>query len=155
MGLLVHRLLFFFLLCMGVIFLIAAMQFPMTVTGGLLGPGFFPQVISGLIVLLVLFHLGRLFVKRYYEKTEGQTIYEMPVFKKHLFFLLSLIVTFILIEYIGMFLSLGLFMIVILKTFEKMSWIRSIVFSIIIMLFLYLVFIYWLELVIPTGTLFN
>lgn len=122
----------------------------MTVTNGLLGAGFFPQVISIILMIMILIYLIGLFRKGN-VKQENSNIIDKEKIKKQVLFSGALIVTLLLINVVGMLISLGIFTVIILKTFEKMSWRRSIVFSFITMIILHLVFVNWLGLVLPTG----
>ncbi len=122
----------------------------MTVTGGLLGAGFFPRVISIIIMIMTFIYFLSTFRNNNENQGTPKPIDKQKV-KVQLIFCLSLIVTLLLISVLGMLVSLGLFMITILKLFEKMSWRRSIIFSAAMMILIQIVFVQWLGLVMPTG----
>ncbi|WP_428912403.1 tripartite tricarboxylate transporter TctB family protein [Niallia sp. Krafla_26] len=146
---LVQRIFIGFLFLMSTVFFVASFNLSMTVTGGLLGAGFFPRVISVLVMIMTLFYFITTF--RNNDKQETSKPIDKQKVKVQLLFCLALLVTLALINLLGMLVSLGLFMIAILKFFEKMSWRRSIIFTIAMMVLIHVVFVRWLGLVMPTG----
>ncbi|MFY0545905.1 tripartite tricarboxylate transporter TctB family protein [Brevibacillus sp. H7] len=142
-----------FLLIFVGIFWKASLDLPLTEYNGSLGVGFFPLIISTILSILTICYAVKVFVRKYDGvKTEDkEEKNKRSIFQNQLVFVFFLIVCLALTEVIGMLISLGLFVLVSLWFIEKMSFYRSIMFSAILMLSIYVVFEKCLGIVLPIG----
>ena len=116
------------------------------------GPGLFPLLIGGCIVILSLI----LFLKAALEKPEpGQARIQSTGRgrKGALLILACLVVYFTLFEYLGFLLSNFFMMLALLLGLERQRWLLVIPLVIIIPIGAYLLFYYWLDIPLPPGVL--
>lgn len=139
---LLKRLIPIFCLLLSIVWVILAItSFGVWVNGNP-GPGFFPAIVGtvlGLVSLVLLFDKNT----------------KIPAFHKDsLFLLVAAIALYILIQIIGMLPSLLIFLLVWIRFFEKESWKTTLKIVISAGVFIYLVFVLWLQIWFPTGALF-
>lgn len=115
---------------------------------GSMGPGFFPRITSGLLIVISIFYIIQLF-KENAEQRE-QTVNKTVILKQATLLLLLALCIY-LTGIIGMLPSIGLFLFIILVIVEKMNWLKSLGFAILIIAIMYLLFESWLGVSLPKG----
>ena len=146
-----HRLLGSFWLVVTLMFFFSSSELPMTASNGLLGAGFFPKVITVILAILLVSYLLSTYSKanqgiaKPAAKRSKQSILNQVIFTS------SLLIALALIEFLGMLVTLGLFLFAMLIIIEKISYTRSILFSAATTVCLYIIFVRWLGLVLPWG----
>src|SRR5699024_8086845 len=140
-----ERNLIIFLLFVSGTFLINSMLTLPLYNRGVLGPGFFPVMISTILILLLLLSLI-ISLKKLKKNTNDSTkprVSKKTKFKR-LNFVIVLLGSVALINVLGMLASLGIFLFVGLLFVEKLTWVKSLQFSLGMVLFIYFVFDKWL-----------
>lgn len=66
-----------------------------------------------------------------------------------------MIISIIVAKYLGLLITMGIFLIVTFVLIEKLSWKKSIIFSVISMISIYVIFDIWLGLNLPWGIFEN
>jgi putative tricarboxylic transport membrane protein len=148
-NMLLERYFGFVLLLVCSVFLIMSFGLPLYSTNvGAVGAGFFPRIISILLVIFICLHLIQMMRKNVKKPEEG-------VDKKILFQQISLMVllavTIGLSQLIGMLASLGVFMFTILAFVQKTPWFKALTFTIVVLIMMYAIFVLWLESPLPLG----
>lgn len=133
------------MLAIGLIFLIQSIQLPIIEKSGSIGSGFFPLMVSiFFVVITAIYNLQVLLSK---EKRADK---KESVRQKVIYTILLLIALFSL-NYLGFPLVLFLFSVISLILFMKINTLKSIIFSGVMVLFIYLIFAKGLRLQIPLG----
>ncbi|OLO38033.1 hypothetical protein BTR23_12860 [Alkalihalophilus pseudofirmus] len=150
----VLRLLFpIFLIFAVFILLTQSLKLPIFTANGMIGPGFLPMVLALLIIFLLVIEFVSIYWKRQQnENKDGRTISSITI-SKQVFFMIAVILTLGLVNVIGMLISLGLFIFVILFMMEKRSLINSGVFSLLSIVIIYIIFDVLLGISFPMGML--
>lgn len=117
------------------------------------GEAFFPRIISLILLFLVGFYVWKVF-KNKLTTTKEKDDFAKEAIKRQLLFGVLLILCVILIKIAGMLIVLGLFMIAALHYLENISWFKSIVLSVVTMIGLFLLFVQWLNVRLPSGIFF-
>lgn len=145
------------ILAVVLVFFIRSFQYNMfsPITG--LGEAFVPRIVAILLLFFVLFYVWNVFQNKSESDStddrEDIRLKKKAKIKQGLF-LFMLIASFLLIEILGMIVSLGLFLIFSLRFIEKHSWFMSILVSVVTMVLLYLIFVKWVNVVLPSGMFF-
>lgn len=123
-----------------------------------MGPGFFPTLCG-----IAIFACGIMILKEFRLNTEtkeesGEGEDKTPIFsndelKNLKIFIVSGVGVLMLAEYIGLLLSLGLCVVAYLKIQGKESWHKSVIIGGCMTVFLYLVFVLFLNVPVPMGFL--
>lgn len=119
-------------------------------SGGTIGPGLMPQMISILLLILIL---AQAVVVMKGKKEEKDPVTQGSTFKKHILLIALIICTLLFAEKIGLLLSLGILIFLASFFIEKLSLIKTIVFTLVTMIMLYLIFVQWLGINLPLGIL--
>jgi hypothetical protein len=128
------------------------------------GPGIFPLIVGGLLVILAAWQLAQAVRKTKPEETkEGRGGIGSPIREllqrnrgevRPLLMIAVFIVYLLMVKWVGFFVSNFLFVIVASKLIGAKDWGRPIVLSAGISLFCYFLFEVWLKLSFPRGVLF-
>lgn len=132
--------------------LFQSLKVPIINEGGEIGAGFFPLLISVIILILLFVYIVTLFIKR---KDSKETKVTLGAFINQLYLILALIISIIVAKYLGLLITMGIFLIVTFVLIEKLSWKKSIIFSVISMISIYVIFDIWLGLNLPWGIFEN
>ncbi|MGM0900267.1 MAG: tripartite tricarboxylate transporter TctB family protein [Bacillota bacterium] len=139
----------FFLLLICSIFLIMSFGLPLYSTNvGAVGPGFFPRVISIMLVLLICLHLIQIMRKKL-KKQEEEV--DRKILFQQIYLMVFLAVTIGLTQLIGMLPSIGVFMFTILAFVQKTPWFKALTFTMVVLIMMYGIFVLWLESPLPLG----
>jgi putative tricarboxylic transport membrane protein len=139
----------FFLLLICSVFLIMSFGLPLYSTNvGAVGPGFFPRVITIMLVLLTCLHLIQIMRKKVKKPEEGV---DKKIVYQQISLMVFLAVTIGLSQLIGMLASIGVFMFTILAFVQKIPWIKALTFTIVVLIIMYAIFVLWLESPLPLG----
>lgn len=119
------------------------------------GEGFLPRIISiSLFLCIVLYVLTSFFQNRITDSNYYKFTFIKSTVIKQLIMGTMIIVSLFLINIIGMLSTLALLILFSLHYMEKLSWSKSIISSAISTLFLYLIFVKWLNISLPDGIFF-
>lgn len=132
--------------------LFQSLKVPIINEGGEIGAGFFPLLISVIILILLFVYILTLFIKK---KDSKETKVTLGAFINQLYLILALIISIIVAKYLGLLITMGIFLIVTFVLIEKLSWKKSIIFSVISMISIYVIFDIWLGLNLPWGIFEN
>lgn len=104
-------------------------------------PGLFPIIVGGLLTVLSIINLGLcLKSKEQQDKRESRVV---------LFFLAFIIASSILINYLGMLLTLTISLMIWFKIIVGYKWLKSFVITACIIAGIYAVFVLWLKVPFP------
>lgn len=139
-------------------FSVRSLQYDFLSNDGLIGKGFFPTIFCISLLVLVGFYTWKVFIGKSNsdsdtEKDLGNLITKKVV-SKQLVFLFSLILCIIAMEFLGTIVSLGIFIVIMLKYVESISWLKSISIGAGTTICLFLIFIQWLNATLPRGLFF-
>ena len=115
---------------------------------GAVGPGFFPRIISILLVFFIVLHLFQVMRVKLKKPEEGP---DKRILFQQIFLLVFLAVSIGLTQLIGMLASIGVFMFVMLTFVQKIPWLKAIVFTIVVLIVMYSIFVLWLGSPLPLG----
>lgn len=138
----------FLFLIIVLLLLFQSLKVPIINEGGEIGAGFFPLLISVIILILLFVYILTLFIKK---KDSKETKVTLGAFINQLYLILALIFSIIVAKYLGLLITMGIFLIVTFVLIEKLSWKKSIIFSVISMISIYVIFDIWLGLNLPWG----
>lgn len=147
-----ERTLSLFLLLIGLAFFLTSFQYEMLADSGGIGSAFLPRVLSGILIFLSLFYLWNVFKQK--QATKSNKKVRRLIIKKQFIFIAALFVGLFLVNILGLIVTWSLFLIGGLHYFERTSWKKSILFSIVTMVCLYFIFVQWLKVSFPTGVFF-
>ena len=117
-------------------------------SGGI-GSAFLPRVLSGVLICLSLIYIYEVFMqKKFIENGEASF---KEIYLKQFIFIFSLFLGLFLVEIIGLLVTWGVFLIGGLYYFERISLIKSTIFSVVTIICLYFIFVQWLKVSFPTG----
>lgn len=142
----------FLFLIIVLLLLFQSLKVPIINEGGEIGAGFFPLLISVIILILLFVYIVTLFIKK---KDSKETKVTLGAFINQLYLILALIISIIVAKYLGLLITMGIFLIVTFVLIEKLSWKKSIIFSVISMISIYVIFDIWLGLNLPWGIFEN
>lgn len=138
-----------FLLLLGVLGLIGSLNLDLMSREGAPGPGLWPLLLS---IILIFLSAGSIITSKMKGKENSQPFFIREYLPKQILFIIILIISFLLINVVGMLISIGLLAFVTLLKIEGKSWMNSLVSSVLSVLVMYLIFDYWLGLTLPTGS---
>jgi len=146
---LVERYFGFILLLLCSVFLIMSFGLPLYSTNvGAVGPGFFPRIISILLVFFIVLHLFQVMRVKLKKPEEGP---DKLILFQQIILIVFLAVSIGLTQLIGMLASIGVFMFVMLTFVQKIPWLKAIVFTIVVLIVMYSIFVLWLGSPLPLG----
>ena len=146
---LVERYFGFFLLVICSIFLIMSFGLPLYSTNvGAVGAGFFPRIISILLVIFLCVHLIQIMRKKVIKPEEEV---DKKIRFQQISLMVFLAVTIGLSQLIGMLASIGVFMFTILAFVQKIPWFTAFTFTFVVLIMMYAIFVLWLESPLPLG----
>lgn len=138
-----------FLFILSSIFLFISFGLPLTSMNiGALGAGFFPRIISILLVVLSGFYFIQ--ILRNKPDKDAESLKKEAVLKQ-IAIIILLIATLLLTQILGMLFSIGIFMFVTLTLILKIQKVNSFLFTILILVIMYIIFVIWLEASLPKG----
>ena len=138
-----------FLMLSITVLLIQSLKLDIFTNSGVIGPGFLPLVLSILIIVILIIEVLVIIKKK--ESNPHQAHNKKGL--RQVIFVISIILTLILIKFFGMLISLGLFIFITLLTLEKRSLMNSILFSLISLLVIYIIFDRFLGVSLTKGIL--
>ncbi|MGM8365211.1 tripartite tricarboxylate transporter TctB family protein [Virgibacillus sp. W0181] len=141
-----------FLLVISIVGLFTSLKLDIIHRGGEMGPGFLPLVLSSLLIVLILVYLFSN-LARFKNKSSSKKRENKIVYYPHIIFIFMLIISLALIPLFGMLVSLGIFSFVILLMIEKLTWYKSLIFSILLIIGIYFIFDFLLGMKIPGSEL--
>lgn len=130
-----------------------AYQLPIFRKNGMIGVGFFPVVVSAILLILE----GLLFISillKSKPKHEELNHYSFRPLIKQSALLVSLLIAIFLSTKLGMLTTILLFLFLLLRFVENTSWPHSFLISLGCVTIIYLVFVFWLEMTLPKGIIF-
>jgi putative tricarboxylic transport membrane protein len=128
------------------------------------GPGVFPMIVGGFLVVLAVWQLAQAIWK--WKRAEGTGappgqggapgayFREHPGEKAAVSLIAGFVVYILMMQWVGFFVSTFLFVLFASRLSESRDWWRPVLLSAGIDLFCYLLFIFWLKLNFPKGFLF-
>jgi len=137
------------LLVVGMVFFIRSFQYNAFSNICGVGPAFFPRAVSIIFICLTAANIWSLLRNKSFSNSKG--IFKKENVFQQVFFIIAIIVTLFLINILGMLLSLFLFLVVGLHYFEKVSWLKSAVVGVVLTIGIYLIFVKWCNLSLPSG----
>jgi len=139
-----------FLIVMGLFAIIIAKECEKlpTSSGYAIGPGFLPKFISYAIILISMIMLVQSFTKSKISNKYKAFITKTSAIRVLSFFVVFLI-AIISVNFVGMFIPLGVFMIIVFRFIEKYDWFSSIKVSVLSLIIFYVIFKVWLGVPIP------
>jgi putative tricarboxylic transport membrane protein len=146
--LLAERIFAGFLLLISIVGIVGSLDLPLSAEGGVPGPGLLPLFLSITLAVLSLIYFIQL-VKN--SGGKSKPFVNREIFKKQNWLLLFVIIAALLVEVLGMFVTLGLFTLVVLYRIENIPWKRSVILGIATAVVMYVSFEQWLGLVLPKG----
>ena len=136
-----------FIILFSVVILVKSIKLPLK-TQYTIGPGFLPMTVS---ILMIIVSIAIIFQN--YQKRES--LKQKPMFggrndftRLMLFFAL-LLISILLMNYLGIIIPLILFMIITFRFIEKYSWVTTLKVSIVSNIIFYLIFKVWLGVPLP------
>ena len=113
-----------------------------------IGPGFLPRFIAYAMLLISIMLLVKSFNK---NKTDGKgkPFIVKAGFMRLISFFILLLLAVVSVDFVGMFIPLGIFMILIFKFVERYSWLSSVKVSVVSVIVFYFIFKVWLGVPIP------
>ncbi|MDV2685592.1 tripartite tricarboxylate transporter TctB family protein [Alkalihalophilus lindianensis] len=148
------RLLFPICFILGVtILLFQSLKLPVLASNGVIGPGFLPMVLALLIITLLAIEGFSVFWNERKQESQKEGGRSSIAVSTQLFFLVAIVLTLALVYVVGMLISLGLFIFVILNQLEKRTLFHSSVFSIVSILVIYVIFDVLLGISFASGML--
>lgn len=115
---------------------------------GSMGPGFFPRIIAGILVIFSAIYVFQLFKQKPEEQKQPV---DKTIVLKQIILLISLCLCIVLSNVIGMLVSIGLFLLFMLAIVERIDWKISIGLSVLIVAIMYVLFEVWLGISLPKG----
>lgn len=141
-----------------VILILTKVQGLQLIKSNKMGPGFFPTVcgtaimICGVMILVELWQRKRMEAKSGKENEElNQNIFNPEELRNLLLFVVLGTAVLLFTNYIGLLPCLGLCVIAYLKIQGRETWRKSILIGVCMVAFLYLVFVLFLHVPVPTG----
>lgn len=148
-----ERIFSLFLLLIGIIFFLTSFQYEMLADSGGIGSAFLPRVLSGILICLSLFYFWNVLKQKKVIKSDR--VVHRQIIKQQFIFIAALFLGLFFVKILGLLVTWGLFLIGGLYYFERTSWKKSIVFSVVAMVCLYFIFVQWLKVSFPTGIFFS
>lgn len=153
-----------FLLLLSAFYVIYAFRLPLYSANGMIGAGFFPRMISVILFLLVCWY----FIILLRRKTERHEKHEKNTSKRNqsnasqadsskktlmqqCILIIFLIACIALTNVIGILPTTGVFMFVMLAAVQRIPWMKSLIFSIAVLIVMYTIFDLWLGIALPKG----
>lgn len=130
-----------------------AYQLPIFRKNGMIGVGFFPVVVSAILLILESFVFISTLLKSK-PKNKELIHYSFRSFIKQGVLLISLLIAIFLSTKLGMLATIFLFLFLLLNFVENTSWLHSFLISLGCVTIIYLVFVFWLEMTLPKGIIF-
>jgi uncharacterized membrane protein len=131
------------------VFFIVSFQYSFISNVNGIGAAFVPRIILFFLLCLSVYYVWTKFKK---QTDEQQASSSSPtVVKKQMTLAIMLVLCVAVIPLLGMLVSLGLFLIFALRYFENIPWVKSIAFSVISIIVMYLLFVKWLKIILPYG----
>lgn len=127
---------------------IQSLELTFMLPNGLISSGFFPTILSIIIMVLLVLYILELLIKRKKGQQSKETFSKEVVWKQ-IFVIAAMSFSLWLVQVLGMIFTIGLFLMSALVLVENMKWFRSAVFSVGSMLCIYLIFVVWLGMRIP------
>ena len=113
-----------------------------------IGPGFLPMIVSILMILISIAILFQNYQKR--ESLKQKPMFdERNDFTRLMLFFALLLISILLMNYLGIIIPLILFMIITFRFIEKYSWVTTLKVSIVSNIIFYLIFKVWLGVPLP------
>lgn len=145
----------FSLLFFVIVFILFLQTFknPIFQDGGDIGAGYFPFFISLITLILLLIYLGTLIIELKKRGKEEDVKKRKGVGVAQLFLIILTLLSILAAKYIGILVTMGVFLLLTFSLIEKIPWKKSIILSLISVLSIYLIFEKWLGLNLPSGIL--
>jgi hypothetical protein len=131
------------------VFFIVSFQYSFISNVSGVGAAFVPRIILFFLLCLSLYYVWTNFKKQPDEQQESSS--PPKIVKKQMTLAIMLALCLAVIPLLGMLVSLGLFLIFALHYFENISWVKSLAFSVISIIVMYLLFVKWLKIILPNG----
>lgn len=122
-------------------------------SNGMFGSGLFPLAFTVVLMLLLLLHILNTIRARRKTPITDQPPVDLRILLKQLFLVGSLILLIWLVNFLGMLITLGIFLLFSLRIIENVSWKRSAIFGLGGVICIYFVFVFCLGIDLPKGVL--
>lgn len=132
---------------------IEALNLKLFLPNGAFASGFFPISVSIVIMVLIIPSLRLHNFKLRAIKAKLSSTKE--ALKMQVLLIVSLFTSILLTKYLGMLISLGLFLLITSVVIERLTWKRSFIFSVASIVCIYLIFQVWLNFELPRGVFFE
>lgn len=142
-----------FLTAVAVCAFVIAMKYKYMASGGQIGPGFIPRWAAGILAGANVLNIIVILCKKDYVSNTKFFESKQKLWNVLLFFLMVVAYSFGVI-YVGMYVSTAVFMIVVYRVFDKMSWKNTLIPTAGTLLFMYLIFTKLLHMMLPAKLLF-
>jgi hypothetical protein len=126
-----------------------SMELSFILETGVIGAGFFPRLLTIILIVLTGFYLLNLILKR--NKGNGKESLQKQVIWKQVYLAGAVVLVVFLGEILGLLVTIGLFLLVTLVIIEKLTLIKSAVISLSAVICIYLIFDVWLRMPMPMG----
>jgi putative tricarboxylic transport membrane protein len=138
-----------FLLLLCSVFVILSFELPLSSTNlGTVGSGFFPRIVSILLVIFIGLYLIQSMRPKGYRREKRL---DKRIRFQQIFLIVFLAVSIGLTQVIGMLASIGVFLFIMLTFVQKIPWIKALVFTLVVLMVMYAIFVLWLESPLPQG----
>jgi hypothetical protein len=132
------------------VFFIVSFQYNILSPISGVGGAFLPRIVSLILLFLVGFYVWGVFRNKSTTDSNKDAPTKEQVMRQILL-AIALLACLFFVEILGMLITLGLFLLFGLHYLEKISWVKSIVFSIVTMVCFFLLFVQWLNVRLPSG----
>lgn len=137
------------LLAVGLVFFVKSFEYDAFSRISGVGPGFFSRGISFIFICLLVVNI--ISVIRNNSNSSSNNPFNKKSAIQQILFLVTIIATLFLMKLLGMVLSLALFLIIGLRYFENISWLKSAFVSAVLTVGIYVIFVEWCNLSLPKG----
>ena len=142
-----------FFLVLVFLFFLQSLGLNFLLSNGIIASGFFPRILTILLIVLLIIYIISLILKR--KQYQPQKTSSRTAVWRQCILIGTMIASIWLGKYLGVFLATGILLIVTLVFVQKLSWVRSAIFSVITTIFLYILFQHMLGLNISNGIIFG
>jgi hypothetical protein len=132
------------------LFFLQSLMLPLLSEDGLLAPGFLPFLLTLILLVLMVCYIVKIII--YYKKNiRVNKSSSKSKIKQQVFLLGAMGLSVYVAKYLGLLVALTFFLLITLVFIEKLSWARSTIFSLSLMICVYLIFDVWLGIRLPKG----
>lgn len=136
-------------LIVAITFFIGSFQYPMFGNFAYIGEAFVPRIVSAILICLVGLYVWGVFKGKVIGASDEDPTKKMII--NQIALAVLLFVSLFLINILGMLPTLGLFILVSLHYLERVSWLKSVVFTVVSIVSMFIIFDQLLGIRLPQG----